>query len=75
MSDQAPTQNSNPAAQPVLARKFLTVEIQGGDPKLVKISREILQLELESAILLIRCLHGHRKGAPTVILHDTEVNA
>lgn len=75
MDEQPPTQNPSQSSAPELTRRFLTVEIQGGDPKLVNMAREMLQLELQSAILLIKYLHGHRKGAPSVILHDTEVKA
>jgi hypothetical protein len=75
MDDQAQTQNPSQQDAPAIRRRFLTVEIQGGDPRLVKIAREMLQLNLKTTILFIDCLHGHRKGAPTVILHDTEVNA
>ena len=76
MDDQAQPQNpSQKPAAPEITRTLLTVEILGGDPKLVKIAREMLQLELQSAILLINCLHGRRKGGPSVILHDSEVKA
>ncbi len=63
----------NPA--PSIPRTFLTVEIRGGEPKMVNNAVQMIQLELESAVLLVTHLQFGKKGAPEIEIHEIKVEA
>jgi hypothetical protein len=74
MTDQATARKTESAPAPI-PRTFLTVEIRGGEPKMINNAVQIITLELESAVLLVRNLQFGRKGAPEIEIHPLSVEA
>ena len=58
-----------------IPRFFLTMEIRGGSEGLRAVCRNVLTLEMESAVLMLQMIHGHRKGCPELIIHPISVEA
>ena len=60
---------------PAIPRTFLTVEIRGGEERMVKNAVQMIQLEIESAVFLVTQLQFGKKGAPEIEIHEIQVEA